>query len=248
MAPLVGIDLRFLLFDERGLGVDLLLGDSERANLGVALEVALGIGEQRLVERLLGCGLVERGLEGPRVDLQQQIALLDNLAFPEADLVDLAIDAGADGHGVPGLRDAQPVEVDGQVLPIGGGDVDGNGGFVRLTDASCVAEPRVAYQCKPHTATPARTTTVSRRCSTRAAVERFGAGVRDVSVGLSGMIHSVTKLSQRGSFLRRSVATQGCDRRTEPMIAGFWPALTVAGPYWGSTRRSPGFRRRLRQA
>ena len=40
---LVGIDLRLLLFDERGLGVDLLLRDGERADGPEALEVALGV-------------------------------------------------------------------------------------------------------------------------------------------------------------------------------------------------------------
>ena len=40
----------------------------ERAELVVALEVALGVGELRLVEALLGNRLVELGLVGGRID------------------------------------------------------------------------------------------------------------------------------------------------------------------------------------
>ena len=129
---LVGIDLRLLLLDERGLGVDLLLRDGERADGAVALEVALGVCEQRLVERLLGDRLVEDRLKWPRIDLQEEIALLDHLAFLEGDLVDLAVDARADGHRVPALHDAQAIEVDGKVLLLSRGDVNGNRGFVRF--------------------------------------------------------------------------------------------------------------------
>ena len=102
MARLVGLHLRLLLLDERGRAVSssccvALPCLRQRA---VALEVLLGVGEQRLVLRHLGDRLVERGLKRRRVDLHEEVALLDHLAFLEGDLVDLAVDARADGHRV----------------------------------------------------------------------------------------------------------------------------------------------------
>src|SRR4029078_7904925 len=63
---LVALDLRLLLLDERALRVDLLLGDGERTNCRIADEVALAVGEQRFIERLLGERLIERGLKRAR--------------------------------------------------------------------------------------------------------------------------------------------------------------------------------------
>ena len=54
----------------------------EFAELGVALQIEIGVGEIGLVLRLLGLGLVERGLERPRIDLGQQVALLDQSGLP----------------------------------------------------------------------------------------------------------------------------------------------------------------------
>ena len=67
------------------LGGEVLLGER-----GVASEIELGVGEIGLVLRLLGDGLVERGLKRSGVDLGQKIALLDHLAFVKGDLHDLA--------------------------------------------------------------------------------------------------------------------------------------------------------------
>jgi len=50
----------------------------------------------RLVLRLLGLGLVERGLEQARIDLGEDIALVDMLAFGEQHLLQLAVDLGMD--------------------------------------------------------------------------------------------------------------------------------------------------------
>ena len=77
---IVGGDLRGQLLHGGALGVGLLLG-REFAELGVALQVQIGVGEIGLVLGLLGLGLVERGLVRPRIDLDQQITLLDQLAF-----------------------------------------------------------------------------------------------------------------------------------------------------------------------
>ena len=55
------------------------------AKLRVALEVALGVGELRLVQRLLGERLVELRLVGGGIDLGQHVAALDLLPFLELD-------------------------------------------------------------------------------------------------------------------------------------------------------------------
>ena len=57
----VGRDLRGQLLHGGTLGIGLLLG-REFAELGVALQVQIGVGEIGLVLRLLGLGLIERGL------------------------------------------------------------------------------------------------------------------------------------------------------------------------------------------
>ena len=74
--------------DQRALRVDGLLRDDVGRELGVALEVALGVGELRLVERLLGQRLVELRLVGGGIDQRQHVAALDVLPFPELDAED----------------------------------------------------------------------------------------------------------------------------------------------------------------
>ncbi len=81
----VRLDLRLELRDERALRVDRLGGDDVGGKAGVAFEIALGIGELHLVQHLFGDGLVELGLVGDRVDLGQQVALLDLLTLLEVD-------------------------------------------------------------------------------------------------------------------------------------------------------------------
>ena len=71
IARVVGGDLRGQLRDGGALGIGLLPG-REFAELGEALQVEIGVGEIGLVLGLLGLGLVERGLERPRIDLDQQ--------------------------------------------------------------------------------------------------------------------------------------------------------------------------------
>ena len=66
----------------------------------VALEVEPGIGELRLVLRLLGDRLIELRLVGGRIDLGEHVAALDVLAFLESDADELAVDLRAHRHGV----------------------------------------------------------------------------------------------------------------------------------------------------
>jgi hypothetical protein len=56
----------------------------------------------------LALALVERGLEQPRIDLRQHVALLDVLAFGEQHLLQLAVDLGMNGHGERRLHGPQP--------------------------------------------------------------------------------------------------------------------------------------------
>ena len=77
----IGRDLRGQLLHGGALGVGLLLG-REFAELGVALQIEIGVGEIGLVLDLLGLGLVERRLVGPGIDLDQQVALVDRSGLP----------------------------------------------------------------------------------------------------------------------------------------------------------------------
>ena len=78
--------------------------------------------ELGLVLRLLGLGLVERGLEQARVDLGQHVALLDVLAFGEQHLLQLAVDLRMDADGERRLHGAEPGQIDRHVLPADDGD------------------------------------------------------------------------------------------------------------------------------
>ena len=124
---IVGRDLRGQLRNGRTLGVGLLPG-REFAELGVALQIQIGVGQVGLVLRLLGLGLIERCLVRPGIDLDEQVALLDQLALLEGDLVDLAVDAGAHHHGVEALNGPEPVQIDRKIGLLDGRDRDWNGG------------------------------------------------------------------------------------------------------------------------
>ena len=132
----VGRDLRGQLRHGGALGVGLLAG-CEFAELGEALQIEIGVGEAGLVLRLLGLGLIERGLDRGGVDLDQHVALLDLLAFLEGDLVDLAVDPGAHQHGIESLHGAEPGEIDRKIGFHDRRDRDGNGGGLRSVAGFC---------------------------------------------------------------------------------------------------------------
>jgi len=67
---------------------DSALGQHHRT-IGIGLRAD----QLRAVARLLGLCLLERSLEGPRIDLEQQIAFFDKLPFLEIGGVDDAVDA-----------------------------------------------------------------------------------------------------------------------------------------------------------
>ena len=105
------IDLGLLLVD------DLLRRDVREHQRLRTREVFLGRGELGLVLRLLGLGLVERGLEQARIDLGEHVALLDVLPLGEQHLLQLAVDLRMDADGKGSLHRAESGEVDRHVLP-----------------------------------------------------------------------------------------------------------------------------------
>ena len=129
---LIGRDLGRQLLHGRALGVGLLLG-RELAQLRVAVQVQIRVGEVGFVLGLLGLGLVERSLIGPGIDLDEQITLLDHLAFLEGNLVDLAIDPCSHRHGIEALYRSEPGQVDRKVglLDRSDGNADGGSFFLR---------------------------------------------------------------------------------------------------------------------
>ena len=60
-----------------------------------------------------GAKTIDLGLEGPRIDLEQQVAATDDRAFVEVHGGDVARDARPDGDGVDGLEAA------GEFIPLG---------------------------------------------------------------------------------------------------------------------------------
>ena len=96
---LVGGHRALVLAHQRSLGIDLLAGNGILGlQLLVALQVQLGVLEQRLVALQRALDLVEAGLEAARIDLGQQLAGLDLVAFLEMQAQQLARHLGAH-HG-----------------------------------------------------------------------------------------------------------------------------------------------------
>src|SRR5581483_10530618 len=117
---LVALDRPARLVDRGAHRVDLLLRDRELARLLVlrlleALQVELGVLELRLVARELALRLLELDLEGPRVDLEEDLILLDELPLLEADLLELAVHPRADRDGVECRHRPRGREVDLEV-------------------------------------------------------------------------------------------------------------------------------------
>ena len=92
-------DRAFVLAHERSLRVDLLLGDRVLLEKRVvALEVEAGVLDERPVACQLPLGLLQLHLEGPRIDLGEELALLHELAFFEEHAHQLAVDTRLHRH------------------------------------------------------------------------------------------------------------------------------------------------------
>ena len=78
----------------------------------IAREVDLRLREQALIVGELAFELRLQELVGARIDLRQEIALLDQLAFGEPDLEQLAVDLGLHGDGGDRRDGAERVDDD----------------------------------------------------------------------------------------------------------------------------------------
>ena len=83
---------------------------------GVAGELRFGLSQQRLIAGLVGLRLLQRRFERPRIDLEEQVALLDDVAFVEERLFDLAGDLRSDGNRRVRFDVADRGDVDRHVL------------------------------------------------------------------------------------------------------------------------------------
>ncbi len=114
---LIRLHLRLELSDQRLLGVVLLAARRvRRGQLGVAVEIDARVAEQGFVHRPLGDRLVELGAIDGGVDVGEDEALLDVLAFLEIHRDQLAVDLGAHGHDVERAARPDAVEIDRDVL------------------------------------------------------------------------------------------------------------------------------------
>ena len=111
-------ELRSMLENCAALVVDRLRAhEIVPAELRHAVEDQLGVGEIGVVLVSPRLGLIERRLEGARVDDGEKVAFLDVLALLEQHLLQLAIDTGADGDRVERLDRAEIVQMDRHVAP-----------------------------------------------------------------------------------------------------------------------------------
>ena len=100
--------------------VDLLLrGELLLGEVGVARQIELEVRQLRLVGRLFSECCVKCCLIGARIDLHQDIARIDLLAFGVGDLVERAIHTGAHQHLLERLHLAEATQIDRHVLLLG---------------------------------------------------------------------------------------------------------------------------------
>ena len=109
------------------LGIDLLLGDHALVvESRVTLDIDLHVVELRLIFCKLTFSLFEHDLVGARIDFDERVAFVDELALGKVYFDDLAIDAAADGHGIEGCDGAEADEIDRKIALLRRGDNDRN--------------------------------------------------------------------------------------------------------------------------
>ena len=114
---LIGVDRRLVLIDLGLLRVEVLHGLGVLAHQGAkSHQILLGVDQLRLVLPFFRDGLVEGRLQRCRIDLGEHIALVHVLTLAKIDGNDLAVDLGADGHGIQGHDGAERVIEDRNVL------------------------------------------------------------------------------------------------------------------------------------
>ncbi len=124
---LIDLQLGGELIDQRALRIDgLLAGQVLWLQQRIAIEVAPGVRQQRLILRLGGHRLIVRRLVRTRIDLREQIALAHSLTFGERYFLQLAIDARGHRHRVEGLHGAESLKINRHIGVADGSGVDGN--------------------------------------------------------------------------------------------------------------------------
>src|SRR5258708_24086376 len=113
---LVNLDRPFELADRSLLRVRLLLWDTPCFEQCVeAVSVHPGVVELGRVARELPLGLLELHLKSARVNLSQQIALVDDLPLCKSNFNELAVNAAVDGDSVKCSDSPKPIQIDRQI-------------------------------------------------------------------------------------------------------------------------------------
>ena len=113
---LVGFHRALILSNESHLGIQRLMRHRVlRRQPLVSRQVHLRALEHGLVACQLPLGLRERCFVWPRIDLREQVAFLDVIAFREIDLLHVAADLRADRHGCQRRHGAERIDVDPDV-------------------------------------------------------------------------------------------------------------------------------------
>src|ERR1043165_5091196 len=123
------IDLHdaFVLMDRGDLRVELLFRNRVfTVGQLITIEIDVRVFEQRLVTQWLSLCLFELRLKRTRIDLREQVALLDHLTLAVVDADQLTVDATLDRDGVHRRNRTERVDVnaDTSLLRGGGGDRD----------------------------------------------------------------------------------------------------------------------------
>ena len=118
----LGIELQHL----GALGIDGLLRD-HAGDAGIAFEIAAGVGQLGVGQRLLRDRLIELRFVGRGIEFGEHVALLHVLALFEFEAEDLAVDLGAHGDAVAGARGADAVEIDRHISEFCGCGEDRHG-------------------------------------------------------------------------------------------------------------------------
>jgi len=136
--------------------------------------------------------LLQRNLVWPRIDLRQEVALLNHLAFLEPDLGQLAVDLGQHGHGVERGDGAELVQDYSNIALVDGGRRrPAAAGFARPGPAPARPAVWAAWWVHQYQPSPSPTTTSTPRTTNPRTRERRAGGVlRDSGASTSVSVRS----------------------------------------------------------
>ena len=106
---------------EGRLGIELLSLDGILCPQDpIALQIEPCVLQQSLVARHLTFHLGQLRFEWSRIDLRQQVPLLDDLTFHKLDVHQLSVDAAVDGDGIEGGNRSKTGEINADVARLRG--------------------------------------------------------------------------------------------------------------------------------